>query len=311
MAIAVEDRIERLSTVSGNRVIEPDIAVAGTLGDGELLPRELTTLGGLGIELTDEQWAKLTREELASIVGNGLRFEAILIGGLGYQIANKDNLADARVVYALHEIGEETRHSRLFARLLGQLQPTAKDPFRRFPVSFITRFVMHQSIRYSALFCVLILTGEEIPDLLQKLASEHEDTDPFVRAVNRYHRAEEARHLAFGRMVLPELWSEASAVERLLVRRVVPFLMRSMFDGIVHPGVYASIGLPMWRTWRTVRNSPARVALRHEALRPVCKALTESGAFGPVGPDGEKGRVRVPRGWRRLCGLDRAGAVIA
>ena len=48
-----------------------------------------------------------------------------------------------------------------------------------------------------AFFCVLVLTGEEVPDLFQKLAGEHPDTDPFIRDVNRYHRAEEARHLAF------------------------------------------------------------------------------------------------------------------
>ena len=36
-------------------------------------------------------------------------------------------------------------------------------------------------MRRPAFFCVLVLTGEEIPDLYQKLASEHPDTDPFIR----------------------------------------------------------------------------------------------------------------------------------
>ena len=50
-----------------------------------------------------------------------------------------------------------------------------------------------------------MLAGEEIPDLMQKLASEHPETDPLLAEVNRYHRQEEARHLAFARMRLPEL----------------------------------------------------------------------------------------------------------
>ena len=50
-----------------------------------------------------------------------------------------------------------------------------------------------------ALLLVMVLAGEEIPDHLQKLAAEHPDTDPFLAALNRYHRMEEARHLSFAR----------------------------------------------------------------------------------------------------------------
>src|SRR5918993_1327972 len=63
------------------------------------------------------------------------------------------------------------------------------------------------------------LSREEVPDLLQKRAAEHPDTDPLLAAVNRYHRQEEARHLAFARMHLPELWDRAGKIERW---RVLP-----------------------------------------------------------------------------------------
>ncbi len=205
MALALEDRIQRLSTVSSNRVIEPDTDVPGSVGPGPVLPKELLTVAGLGIDLSDEQWERLSREEVGAIVDGGIRFEAILMAGFGYQMANRETLLDPRVLYELHELGEETRHSRLFQRLLTDLAPTAEDPFRSGVTGWIRRFVMFHVIRHPALFVVLVLTGEEIPDLLQKLASEHPETDPFIRAVNRYHRAEEARHLAYGRIVLPEL----------------------------------------------------------------------------------------------------------
>ena len=47
----VEDRIHRLSAVSQRRVIEPDEAVAGDFGDGQLLPDELLLTAGLDLDL--------------------------------------------------------------------------------------------------------------------------------------------------------------------------------------------------------------------------------------------------------------------
>src|SRR5437762_3416105 len=103
--------------------------------------------------------------------------------------------------------------------LLGEVSPSARNPLSVLrPVEL---FVVRQIIRRQGLLSVLVLGGEEIPDLLQKQAMEHGDTDPFIREVNRYHRSEEARHLAFARTVLPEQWRAAGAFERFLVRSVV------------------------------------------------------------------------------------------
>jgi hypothetical protein len=149
-----------------------------------------------------------------------------------------------------------------------------------------------------SLFCLLVLSGEEVPDLLQKLASEHPDTDPMIRAVSKYHRQEEARHLAFGRMLFPEQWAAAGPIERTLVRYLGSRIAVAMFDTIVHPGVYGAIGLPTWPTWRAVNRSAGRTAMRHRALRPLLTPLLEAGVF--------RGG-RVPKGWQVACGVDRAG----
>src|SRR4051794_24194941 len=294
----VEDRIERLSSVSLKRVIEPDVEVPGGVGDGALLPPDLLSVSGLDLDLTPEQWATLSREEVASITEAGVRFEAILIAGFAMDIASADDVTDPRVVYALHELGEETRHSRLFIRLLEQLQPKAKNPLATPVFRRGQQAVLRHLTKRKALFDILVLTGEEIPDLFQKLASEHPDTDPFVREVNKYHRQEEARHLAFARMLLPELVQQAGWVERRMIRRVAPLIVRGMFDMIVHPGVYATVGLDPWKTWNAVRVSPKRVGVRHQALRPLLNALLEAGAFKPG---------RVPKAWQDLCGTDRHG----
>jgi hypothetical protein len=293
-----EERIERLSTASLRRVVEPDVDVAGSVGDGMVLPRQLLSVADLDLDLTEEQWTKLSREELASILDAGVRFESVLMAGFGLMLAAQRDLVDPRVTYVLHEIGEETRHSRLFVRVLEQLAPTADNPFTRGIFPLLDRFMTGAVLRRRALFCVMVLTGEEAPDLIQKRSSEHPDTDPFVREVNRYHRMEEARHLSFARTLLPELWAEAPWLERWVVRHLAPIMMKGVFDSLVHPGVYEAVGLPGWETWRQVSRSESRARMRAESFRPVCAALGAAGAFG---------RRRKPtRAWRRQCRFEEA-----
>src|ERR1700691_5891497 len=74
-----EDRVERLSSLSLKRVVEPDEAVKGGVGEGQLLPDELLSVAGLDLELTEEERILLSREEIASIASVGVRFESILM----------------------------------------------------------------------------------------------------------------------------------------------------------------------------------------------------------------------------------------
>ncbi len=293
------DRVTQLSTASLRRVIDPDLDLVGSLGDGQVLPDELLSIHELPefASLTLEQRARLSREEVASIVESGLRFEAVLMAGFSMEIFRNDDLTDPEVVYSLHEIGEETRHSRLFSRLLSQLEPTARNPLARW--RWVAAKIIPRILRRRATLDVLVLGGEEIPDLLQRKAAEHPDTDPFLRKVNRYHRGEEARHLAYARAVLPSRLAEAGRMDRFLVRHVVPRIIHMMFDTLVHPGVYATVGLPTFETWKRANKTPSRVALRHEATRPIVASLIAAGAM----PEG-----RLPKPWRELAGVDASGA---
>ena len=141
-------------------------------------------------------------------------------------------------------------------RLLEQVKPTAKNPIDGPVARFAQHVLMPFLTGMPSLFCLLVLSGEEVPDLLQKLASEHPDTDPMIKAVSKYHRQEEARHLAFARMIFPEQWAAAGRFERFLVRHLGSYIAKAMFDTIVHPGVYATVGLPTWPTWKAVNRSP-------------------------------------------------------
>jgi hypothetical protein len=299
----VEQRIDHLSAVSARKLIEPEDAFDfTTLSPGRVFADELSSINGLDLDLTEEQRARLTREELASMLAAGIRFEAVLNATFSVELADTEHLTDPRYQYMLHEVGEETRHQRAFLRLIEQLQPKARNPLDHGIGRFIRGRIISSVMRHPTLFCVMLLAGEEIPDLLQKLASEHPDTDELLRAVNRYHRQEEARHLAFARLVLPERWARASRGDRWRVRHVAPFMVKMLFEGMVHPGVYATVGLPAFPTWRAANHTPQRRAIRYEATRPILRTLVELDVFGPAG---------VSRGWRDLCGVDRHGAPVA
>jgi hypothetical protein len=294
----VDARIERLSAISVRRVLEPDTEVVGAVGSGQVLPDDLLSVRDLDVDLTVEQRRRLAAEEVGAVTDEGIRFEAILTAGFALQIQAAADLQSPWVTYALHELGEETRHSRLFVRLLSQLQPRASNPFNRGVLGAIKRRVVKSMITRPPLFYTLVLAGEEIPDLHQKWSSEHPDTDPFLAAVNRYHRQEEARHVSFARARLPEVVRAAPRRQRAEVRWLAPLIIQAQLEGLFHPGIYSAVGLPGWRTWWKVHRSPYVVRLRSESTRPILRELLAAGAIPPG---------RVPRGWRRLAGVDRHG----
>jgi P-aminobenzoate N-oxygenase AurF len=291
-------RIEQLNKASLRRVIEPDEDVNGSLTKEQVIPDELLSIAGLDVDLTPEQRATLAREEMASIVRFGILFEAILISGFGYQLALSTDVTDPRFAYALHELGEETRHSRLFVRLVDEIGPKQRNPFESRLATRIRSRVLPLLLRRPATLDAFVLAGEEIPDLFQKLAAEHPETDEYVRDVSRYHRMEEARHLAFARMTVGEHYRNARWSDRFAVRRIVPFGIVGMFDFMVQPLVYPTVGLPAFRTWRKVHRLPRRVELRRQCARAVLNALLDADVIK---------RGRIPRPWRRVAGVRRDG----
>ena len=84
---SADKKIERLNTASLRRVIEPDTEVTGAVGEGQVIPSEMLTVADLGLDLSDRERATLSREELASVVISGIRFETFLMSGFAAQMA--------------------------------------------------------------------------------------------------------------------------------------------------------------------------------------------------------------------------------
>lgn len=293
--VDVDTRLARLADASAKRIIDPDRDLPGTVRAGNVVPDELLSVADLDLDLSDDQRATLGREELASWLEMGSRFEAALNAGLSLLVLQTDDLTEPRVRFLLHEVGEETRHQRAFIRLIEQLQPQARNPFHRPALRYLERLVLPQLVGLPALFHILVMAGEEVPDVFQKYAAEHPDTDPYVATVNRYHRQEEARHLGYVRAVFPQTWASAGPLDRALVRHVAPRFLRHILKLLVHPGVYEVVGLPKWHTWRAANRTPSRQRMLTEAFQPILTMLLDAGAFR----DGN-----VSRAWRELCTVD-------
>lgn len=301
MGSDVITKVQRLNTASVKRIIEPDIDVPGQVGPGQILSDELLSVHGLGLDLTPEQKVTLSREEIASSYELGLRIEAVLIAAFAMAVATGD-VKDPRTVYRLHEVGEETRHSRAFSRLIDSIQPTVHHPMPRRLVGPIASIAAAVGLQFPAMLNLMVLAGEEIPDMMQRKMIDDPGADAFVQSVARYHRQEEARHISFAKVMMPDLYRDTHALDRFAVRHLAPGAIRRLFDFFVHPLVYKSIGLPPLRTWLAVRSNPVRVAHRYEATRPVVTALIDAEILKPG---------RVSRGWQKLCGVDASGKAVA
>ena len=120
----------QLNTASVRRVIEPedefDLGRAGRGPDDPRRPPVRSTPTSYG--LTPEQRATLSREEVASLLESGVRFETVLISGFALELAERRDSSTPARTYSLHEMGEETRHSRAFLRLVEQIEPTRPPP---------------------------------------------------------------------------------------------------------------------------------------------------------------------------------------
>src|SRR3954470_16501823 len=163
-------RVKRLSSASLRHVIEPDLEVTGRLTKEQIIPDDLLSVADLGLDLTRAQRSTLAREEVASITRFGILFGAVLMSGFAYRLALSTEVTDPRFTYVLHEIGEESRHSRLFVRLVDELAPTQRDPLNSRGAAQIRSRLFPLLVNRPATFDAFVLAGEEIPDLFQKLA---------------------------------------------------------------------------------------------------------------------------------------------
>ncbi|KAA2264093.1 diiron oxygenase [Solihabitans fulvus] len=265
-----EKTAERLLNSSARNSYDPELEIdwAAPLVEGKyfMVPERCTLYGtALWDSLSQEQRIELSRHEIASIASVGLWFEIILIELLARHTYNLDPTR-RYVQYALTEIGDECRHTVMFARMIERIGCPAYGPQ---PLVHALGRVFKAVAAGPSMFAG-ILVAEEVTDTLQREAMNDERVQPLVRMVNRIHVLEEARHVRYAREEVrrrtPGLGRIELAYHRGMLARTAFMVVRSL----IHPDVYRAVGLDPEVARRVAHGNPHhRETVRWSAAKLV------------------------------------------
>jgi len=223
--------------------------------------------------MTEEQRIELSKHEVASIAGVGIWFEEILMQMLLRHAFDRDPTT-AHVQYALTEIGDECRHSVMFARMISWMGVPAYRPRR--PAHELGRLFKAISTHSQTFGGTMYV--EEILDAFQRELMADDTLQPLTRQVSRIHVIEESRHISYAR-------------EELVRRRLGPLRRRweQLFIGLIvyvatssliHPRLYAAVGIDPREGVRAARGNPHWRATRIEMAAKVIGVLGRAGLVG-------------------------------
>jgi hypothetical protein len=250
-------------------------------------PEHRVSLYGTALwrEMTPEQRVALSWHEFASTASVGLWFEIILMQGL-LRYAYDQDPHSKHVQYCLTEIGDETRHSIMFARAADALAPGAR--YR--PTRLIHQLGrLYKTVAAGPSLFASVLVAEETLDRMQRELMDTDDLLPLARQVARIHVTEEARHVAYARTAVERQVPKLSRTQLELHRSLTLVTSLCVVESFLDPAVYRAVGLDQARAVHEARHNPHHRESRLWMAERVTGFLQEAGLLG--GP--------VARGWRR------------
>lgn len=278
-----EQVAERLLDSSKKHSFDPDTELDwdAPFEDGKWFwPPELVSLYDTPLwkRMPQEQRMDLARHEAASLASLGIWFEVILMQLLVRHIYDKP-LTSSHVRYALTEIEDECRHSKMFARLI------TKGGAPAYPVSRLhhnlARLLKTVSTTPGSFTATLL--GEEILDWMQRLTFPDERIQPLVRGVTRIHVVEEARHVRYAREELRRQMVSCPRWEAEFTRISSGEAARVFSISFVNPEVYTNVGLDKREAVAQVRASGHRREVMQTGARRLTDFLDEIGVLRGVG----------------------------
>ena len=248
----------RLLASSSKNSFDPqlDIDWSSPAVDGlfHMQPERMTLYGtALWDGLSDEQRVELSKHEVISTARVGLWFEILLMGMLAAHAYDQDP-ASPHTQYALTEIGDETRHSVMFARWADGYGGTQ---YTVHPLAHALGKVFRLLAPTGPSMWAGTLVAEELLDRLQREGMTDARLQPLTRMVSRIHVIEEARHVRFAREeLIREMdrahWGPKRYFHRVLAAAAAAVIVRSL----ISPKVYDSVGLDRGAAYRAARANP-------------------------------------------------------
>ncbi|MCF3964874.1 AurF N-oxygenase family protein [Streptomyces fuscigenes] len=278
-----EQVAKRLLESSARHSFDPDTELdwEAPIEDGKWFwPPELVSLYDTPLwrRMSQEQRMDLARHEAASLASLGIWFEIILMQLLVRHIYDKSVVSD-HVRYALTEIADECRHSKMFARLIKK-GGTPAYPVPRLYHN-LARVLKTASTTPGSFSATLL--GEEILDWMQRLTFPDERVQTLVRGVTRIHVIEESRHVRYAREELRRQMVTAPRWERRFTQLSSGEAARVFSVCFVNPQVYTDVGLDRREAVAQVKASGHRREVMQSGARKLTDFLDDIGVLNGPG----------------------------
>ncbi len=222
--------------------------------DMDWVPEHRQTLYGTKVwdKLTQEQRRELGKHEAVAVLSFGLYAEVGLSMMLMRSVIENPVVADDHCRYALAEIGEESRHSTMFSRLVNKsgVEPyTIPRGLRK--LIRLVGLVPSGPVGYAGTLLI-----EEVLDRLQREGMADERIQPHFRQLMKIHVLEEARHITYAREELVRSMNATSKARVALHRGLFSLSVLGVLPVLVNPKVYRSVGLSPLRGAIIAQRSP-------------------------------------------------------
>ena len=274
---------DRLLRSTATRAYDPDVDIDWSAplvpGKRYVLPHRCSLFGTeLFDQLTPEQQIELGKHEVVSVASTGIFLEAVLMRMLA-KVAYLGDPMSSHIQYALAELGEETRHTIMFAKMIERLGTPHYSP----PKIVLRLGRILTAIATGPSLWGAILIGEEIIDRLQREIVDDESIQPLIRMISKIHIVEEARHVGFARAELARSVAATSKVamlyHRLALARTAFVVSRIM----INPKVYKAVGLNPREARRAALANPYHRATLYYGGEKLVAFLAQAGLIGRPG----------------------------
>jgi hypothetical protein len=226
--------------------------------------------------LDERTQCRLSFLECANFFALNIHGERALMEGLARRLYARELAAHSH--YLHHFLAEENEHMTWFAgfcqRYAGKIYADRKLVLPR----------EHAPGEEDILFFARVLMFELIVDGYNQRMAKDERLHPLVREINFRHHEDESRHLAFGRLVVEDLWNRHamrwSAEVRESVRRYVAVYLEATWREYYNPDVYRDARfVEPYELARQAFAAPAARARRDEVQRRCVRILDEIGMW--------------------------------
>jgi hypothetical protein len=210
--------------------------------DAWVMPPELISLYGTSAweALEEPARRRLSLFEMGNLFSLVLQGERLLVQGLAHRLYGKGTGHEI-TGYLHHFLDEENKHMVMFGefcqRYVGKVYPEKKLALPR----------RYEPGQEEVVFFCMAMVVEELGDFYNVAVGQDERVDPLVREINKVHHVDEARHLAFGRLHLRELfeqhspgWSPAALDE---FRAWLGGYLQAAWSDYYNPAVYRDAGI--------------------------------------------------------------------